>query len=132
VEREVAVGDVRRSMLLVKRGHGVMFHASRSANRASIAAHGLDWRRMGATTGIAGSREHEWHGVFLCADLEGALWFASMPRAGPADVWSVRVDGFWLEGAPDANGGGSDDWMIAPQPIGPERVRLVERDITGR
>jgi len=32
-----------------------MFHAGDAANRDSISAHGLDWRRMGGTTSIAGS-----------------------------------------------------------------------------
>ena len=102
LEREVALGRTERSMLLVKRGEGVMYHASRSANRDSIARHGLDWRLMSASPGIAGSAEAEWPGIFLCTDLEGA---------------------------PDADGGGSDDWMIAPQPIGPDRIELVRRDV---
>jgi hypothetical protein len=129
LEREVALGRTERSMLLVKRGEGVMYHASRSANRDSIARHGLDWRLMSASPGIAGSAEAEWPGIFLCTDLEGALFFAGMPGPGPADVWSARVDGLWLEGAPDADGGGSDDWMIALQPIGPDRIELVRRDV---
>jgi hypothetical protein len=44
-----------------------MFHVSPVANRASITAHGLDWTRMGAARGIAGSRAPEVDGVFLCA-----------------------------------------------------------------
>jgi hypothetical protein len=103
VGREMVAG-LRRSMLLVKRGSGVMFHPSRSANRESIRRHGLDWRRMGKTLGIAGSDKPEWPGIFLCSTLEDARWFAGMNGPGPADIWSARVDGIWLEGAPDASG----------------------------
>jgi hypothetical protein len=127
IEREVAVG-LRRSMLLVKRGEGWMFHASRSSNRESIARHGLDWGRM-TEAGIAGSTQAEWPGVFLCAELESARWFAQMARPGPADIWRVRVDGLWLEGDPGASGGGDDDWMIAAGPIPAEDVALLERDV---
>jgi len=37
-------------------------------NRESILAHGLDWTRMGAAPGIAGSPVPEDDGVFLCRD----------------------------------------------------------------
>jgi hypothetical protein len=130
IGREVKTGT-RRSLLLVKRASGWMFHASRSPNRDSIARHGLDWRRMDRP-GIAGSVEPEWPGVFLCASLESARWFAGMPRPGPADIWRVQVDGLWLEGDPGASGGGDDDWMISPEPIPPEQLTLHERDIGPR
>lgn len=130
IGRELLVG-IRRSTLLVKRGEGLMFHASPSENRDSIRRHGLDWRRT-STLGVAGSAEPEWPGIFLCSDMESAEWFAGMSRARTADIWSVRVDGIWLEGAPDADGGGGDDWMIAPEPIGPDRVELIEADIPPR
>jgi hypothetical protein len=55
-----------------------------------------------------------------------------MHGSGPADVWRVRVDGIWLEGAPDASGGGDDGWMIAPVAIAPEDVELVATDIRAR
>jgi hypothetical protein len=128
VGRELVAG-LRRSMLLVKRGSGVMFHASRSANRESIRRHGLDWRRMGETPGIAGSDKPEWPGIFLCSTLEDARWFAGMNGPGPADIWSARVDGIWLEGAPDASGGGDDGWMISPIAIAPQDIELVETEI---
>ena len=32
-----------------------LFHVSSALNRESILAHGLDWTRMGAAPGIAGS-----------------------------------------------------------------------------
>ena len=67
----------RRSMLLVKRAAGTWFHTTFAENRASISRHGLDWTRM-TNTGIAGSREPEAEGVFLCSNIESAEWFAQM------------------------------------------------------
>jgi hypothetical protein len=64
-------GSRSRSMLLVKRAQRTWFHATFAANRESIARHGLDWTRM-AGSGIAGSRDPEAEGVFLCADPESA------------------------------------------------------------
>ena len=106
-------------MLVVKRGLGTWFHATFSANRESISRHGLDWTRM-TGSGIAGSRRPEAEGVFLCADLESAEWFAQMgTRHGQAvDIWAVRLDGTWLIGDPGASGGGDDVWMIAPSRSG--------------
>ena len=43
-----------------------LFHVTSSLNRESIQAHGLDWRRMGAARGIAGSSAPEQAGCFLC------------------------------------------------------------------
>jgi hypothetical protein len=108
-------GSHRRSMLLVKRAEGTWFHATFSANRESIARHGLDWTRM-TGSGIAGSRGPETEGVFLCADLESAEWFARIgARHGQeVDSWAARLDGTWLIGDPGESGGGGDGWMICP------------------
>jgi hypothetical protein len=38
------------------------------------------------------------------------------------DVWAVPIDGLWLENGPDG-------WVILPEPVPPERLRLVETDI---
>lgn len=116
----------RRSILVVKAGEGLMFHVAAAATRESIRRHGLDWRRMGESPGIAGSREPELPGIFLCASLDEARFFTDMARR-PSDVWAVRVDGLWLEGDPGANGG--DNWMIVPEPVGPERLWLAETDV---
>ena len=65
----------------------------------------------------------------MCSTLEDARWFAGMNGPGPADIWSARVDGIWLEGAPDASGGGDDGWMISPMAIAPQDIELVETEI---
>jgi len=61
-----------------------LFHVSSAANRKSILAHGLDWTRMGAARGIAGSTTPEQEGVFLCRDE------ACGPPQGEVDQHSAR------------------------------------------
>jgi hypothetical protein len=107
----------RRPVLLVKEGSGEMFHVTATENRPSILRHGLDWRRMGAAPGIAGSREPELSAVFLCESPDDTGFFTQMSRL-PAEVWAVRVDGLWLETGPDG-------WIIVPEPVPPERLRLL-------
>ncbi|HEY0938076.1 MAG TPA: hypothetical protein VGD91_30575 [Trebonia sp.] len=66
------------------------FHVSSRANRESIRAYGLDWTRMGAAPGIAGSTVPEADGVFLCQDEFHAGFFVRMNNTGgPVDVWVV-------------------------------------------
>jgi hypothetical protein len=68
-----------------------LYHVSSAANRDSILAHGLDWTRMGAACGIAGSTAPEVDGVFLCADEFEVGFFAEMNNTGgPIDVWAVN------------------------------------------
>lgn len=68
-----------------------MYHVTSRLNRASIAEHGLDWERMGAASGIAGSLAPEVAGVFLCRDELEAEWFARTNNTGgPVDVWVVE------------------------------------------
>jgi hypothetical protein len=67
-----------------------LFHVTSALNRESILAHGLDWTRMGAASGIAGSSAPEEAGVFLCRDEFEAGFFVRMNNTGgPIDVWSV-------------------------------------------
>jgi hypothetical protein len=108
----------RRSMLVVKQASGEMFHATATENRQSILRHGLDWRQMGTAAGIAGSREPELPAVFLCESREEIDFFTRMSRL-PADIWAVRVDGLWVENGPHG-------WMILPEPVPPERLRLLQ------
>ena len=93
-----------------------MFHATAQENRRSILRHGLDWRHMGTAPGIAGSRSPSCLAVFV-REPDEVGFFTQMSRL-PADVWAVRVDGLWVESGPDG-------WIILPEPVPPERVRLV-------
>lgn len=70
-----------------------LFHVSSVANRRSIGAHGLDWTRMGAAPGIAGSRSPEVEGCFLAGE-EDVDWFVLTINntGGPVDVWGCRRD----------------------------------------
>ena len=111
----------RRSTLVVSRGAGEMFHVTATSNRESIKQHGLDWRRMAASYGIAGSRVPELEAIFLCESREDVSFFTRMART-PSDVWAVGVDRLWMENGPDG-------WVILLQPVPRDRVCLVERDI---
>ena len=54
-------------------------------------AHGLDWTRMAAAPGIAGSQVPEEDGVFVCRDEFDAEFFVRMNNTGgPVDVWAVE------------------------------------------
>jgi hypothetical protein len=62
----------------------VCWHVSPRVNRASIERHGLDWRRMGATGGIAygpglPQAGPEMDCVFLCVSLDDAQTFVLVP-----------------------------------------------------
>jgi hypothetical protein len=122
-ERVAAGGGWRRPMLTVRRGSGWMAHVTAAANRDSIRRHGLNWTKMGAATGIAGSTEPELPAIFLCEDDFDASFFIRMARQ-PSDVWEVRVDGLWVENGPDG-------WWIIDQPVGPDRLRLARKDVPG-
>jgi hypothetical protein len=65
-------------------------HVSSASNRDSIRRHGLDWTRMAAARGIAGSHSPEISGVFLCVDEFEVGWFVQLNNTGgPVDVWAV-------------------------------------------
>ncbi len=115
----------RRSGLVVRQGQGVWFHTTFAENRASIRAHGLDWRRF-VGSGIAGSRAPETDGIFLCSDMESAEFFVQMGRrrGREVDVWAVALDGEWLISDPSASGGLDDGWMICLDPIPAGRLEF--------
>jgi hypothetical protein len=98
-----------------------MFHVSASGDRQSIERFGLDWRRMGEHCGVAGATAPELDAVFLCGESE--TWFFIRMARVVCDVWAVDVTGRWLENGPSG-------WKIVSEPIGPEAVRLLERDVT--
>ncbi|MER6785819.1 hypothetical protein ABT330_14575 [Streptomyces sp. NPDC000658] len=100
-----------------------LFHVSSVLNRRSIAQHGLDWTRMGAARGIAGSRRPEVEGIFVCRDEETEFFLQINNTGGPVDLWSVDgVD----EGLLLDNGNG---FFYLPGRIPAARVRLVRSDI---
>jgi hypothetical protein len=102
---------------------------SSSRNRASIAGHGLDWRRMTITTGVAlrpvrgRPPEPELDAVFLCDSLDDVEFFVGFGQHPLVDVWEVDVTGLAVDPAPDG-------WRMSRAPIAPDRVRLVQADRT--
>ncbi|WP_427924630.1 hypothetical protein [Streptomyces sp. cg40] len=101
-----------------------LFHVSSVLNRQSIARHGLDWARMSAARGIAGSRHPEVEGIFVCRGEEEAAFFLQINNTGgPVDLWSVDgVD----EGLLRDNGNG---FAYLPGRIPAARVRLLRSDV---
>jgi hypothetical protein len=98
-----------------------LFHVSSAANRESILAHGLDWTRMGAARGIAGSMVPEEKGVFLCRDEFEARFFIDLNNTGgPVDVWAVTGIG-----ESELLTGGSG-FCYFPAPIPPAQVTLAD------
>ena len=97
---------------------------SSSVNRESIRTHGLDFARMGAAHGIAGSRKAEQPGCFLALSEHEMEWFVSMNNTGgPVDVWEVAdVNEDVLVQSPEGH-------FYLPGVISRERLRLVRADI---
>jgi hypothetical protein len=114
----------RRPRLWVVPGEGELFHVTAVGNRESISRYGLDWHRMGAAPGIAGSGEPERAAVFVCDGREEAGFFTAM-AGSPSDVWAVRAEGLWVENGPNG-------WQIITEPVGPERLRLADSDVPPR
>ncbi len=100
------------------------FHVTSSLNRASIIQHGLDWDRMAASRGIAGSRAPELAGVYLCQDEGEVNWFVRMNNTGhPVDVWVV--DDVDSEQLIDNESGHS----YVTERVPANRLTLLHRDI---
>jgi len=110
-----------RNHLEIIRGQGERVHATATANRESIRRHGLDWNRMGLAPGIAGSTTPELPAIFVCQDLEDVSFMLHMARV-PTDIWSIDVDGIWLEN-------GLTGWEVISHPIGTDRLTLLVPDI---
>jgi hypothetical protein len=70
-----------------------LYHVTASVNRESIQRHGLDWARMGATCGIAGSLVAEEDGIFLARDAAEAEWFGAFGQVRPVDIWEIDMTG---------------------------------------
>ncbi|WP_107654565.1 hypothetical protein [Nocardia suismassiliense] len=100
------------------------FHVTSALNRVSITRFGLDWRRMGAAPGIAGSHRPEQQGCFLALNDFEVEWFVRMNNTGgPVDVWEVH-------------GIEADDLVLSPEglhyfpgTIAAAQLRLVRRDV---
>lgn len=113
----------RRDPLLVGLSSREFIHLSATVNRESILRHGLDWSRMAAARGIAGSRRPEIEASFLVWDRQQADFFIQMSRT-PVDLWGVRVEGLWIENGPDG-------WWLVAEPLPPHRLRLLVADMSG-
>lgn len=104
----------------------VRYHVTSVLNRDSIRTHGLDWRRMGAAPGIAGSRRAEQEGCFL-GEAYDADYFVNMNNTGGSvDVWGVvGVDVDDLVTSPE-------NYFYVATVIAPDRLRLIRRDLLPR
>lgn len=102
-----------------------MFHVTSVLNRQSIQAHGLDWSRMAAAWGIAGSRRPEVDGVFLAEDHFTAEFFVRINNTGGAvDIWAVD----YVDPADLVDGGSGFSYV--PYRIGPDRLSLHDQWLT--
>lgn len=96
------------------------FHVTSSLNRESIRAHGLDWTRMGAAPGIAGSNSPEVDGIFL--DELPDFFVRMNNTGGPVDVWGV--DGIDRAALVESEAG----FCYFPGVIPPDRLTLLDTD----
>ena len=100
------------------------FHVTSSKNRDSIWRHGLDWTRMGASCGIAGSPTPEQDGIFLCrGEPETRFFISGNNTGGPVDVWEVDgVDAAELVESPEG-------FSLVPRQIPPSQLRMIREGI---
>jgi hypothetical protein len=100
---------------------------SSSRNRESIAEHGLDWRRMTLTSGIAAGPgpgppyRPELEAVFLCESLDDVEFFVGFGQHPLVDVWEVDAVGLPTEPGPEG-------WVICRQAIPAAHMRLFHTD----
>jgi hypothetical protein len=100
-----------------------LFHVTSSLNRGSILMYGLDWSRMGAARGIAGSTSPEQEGCFFCQGEFEVEWFLRFPSEGTFDVWAVDgVDERQLVESPEGH-------AYLPERVPPERLELIRKDV---
>lgn len=105
---------------------GYFEHVTSVRNRESILRYGLDWQRMGAASGIAGSRGPEKSGCFLTRDDFETEFFIDLNNTGgPVDIWRVAAvdDHELLE---------SDGFLYVARTIPAKDVTLVKSDIAAR
>jgi hypothetical protein len=99
-----------------------MYHVTSSRNRGSIEVHGLDWSFMTTSPGIAGSREPEVDGIFVCPDTSTVDFFVGLNNTGGlVDVWAIDdVDQSHLVKT-------SSGFSYLPYRISPERLTLLSQ-----
>jgi hypothetical protein len=101
-----------------------LHHVTSTLNRESIRVFGLDWSRMIAAPGIAGSAAPEVDGCFLCVNLSDVDWFVWLNNTGgPVDVWAV--DGIELDQLQTSPNG----YDYFPAKISTEQLTLVRQDV---
>jgi hypothetical protein len=71
---------------------------------------------MGRASGVAGSGTPELPGIFLQESADDDF-FVRMAKF-PADMWSVLVEGRWIESGPSG-------WWFVARPVEPERLELL-------
>jgi hypothetical protein len=99
----------------------VLFHVTASTNRESIERHGLDWHRMSAAPGIAGSTMPEKEGIFLARDRSEVDWFIEMAGwrgVDELDIWEVVSAQLPLLES-------SEGYIYTTQPIPRSQIRLL-------
>ncbi|HEY1737514.1 MAG TPA: hypothetical protein VGI86_02325 [Acidimicrobiia bacterium] len=104
-----------------------LFHVTSVHNRESIQTFGLDWTRMAAARGIAGSRRPEQDGCFLCRSEFEMEWIVGLNNTGgPVDVWAVDgVDVVELVESPEG-------FLYLPGCIAVEQLQLWRTDCPPR
>jgi hypothetical protein len=101
-----------------------MYHVTSSRNRGSIEVHGLDWSLMTTAPGIAGSREPEVEGIFVCPDRSTTDFFVGLNNTGgPVDVWAI--DDIDQSRLVEAGSG----FSYLPSRISPERLTLIDQTL---
>jgi hypothetical protein len=112
----------------------VAFHVSSARNRESILRHGLDWTRMVDQPGVAGNSTPDGPYVFLAQDIQEAEWFVVMSHSyhQSVDIWEVRLPddvALLQDRPPSAPYHDVDGFLCTTEPIPPERLRLVRKDV---
>lgn len=101
------------------------FHVTAAANRDSILRHGLDWTRMGAAPGIAGSPVPESPAVYVCRGKSEVEFFLHIgAERDPLDVWEIA-------GVDEAEIRESDTgFAYLAATVSPDRLTLHEAGVT--
>jgi len=100
------------------------FHVTSNKNRESIEQYGLDWTRMTAARGIAGSSAPEEAGIFVCfGEHEADFFVMGNNTGGPVVVWAI--EGIDLSELVESD----DGFSYLPRPIPPTQLRIHRADV---